>query len=302
MPRPPQKNSPDHPRLPNSSPGGEPLLPWLAARLPGLEAVVLDIDGVLMVGRQAAPGAAELLGLLRREGIPFVLLTNDGNNSVDQKTRLLAAAGLEVEGEAITSSGHVLQDVAREQELTDRLCFVAGRLGEPCYAEAAGMRVTRSLEELEGCRGAVIGEEAYDWEPVANGLVNFFLARPEAPLIVPNPDLYFPIGGGRLRLASGAVAALIRTVLRARGLLVRLQLLGKPYPPIFRHSHRRLEARSGRRVPRARVLMIGDSLPADIRGAQSFGYRTALLLTGVTTPETLAGSRVRPDLAFPGIV
>lgn len=276
-------------------------LPWLAAHLPELDALVLDIDGVLLVGRRAAPGAPALLELLARQGVPLALLTNDGNNSIQQKIRLLGEAGLEVEAEALTSSGHVLCDVARERDLVGRLCFVAGRLGEPCYAEAAGIRVTRRLEELDRCRGAIIGEEEFDWEPVVNGLVNFFRTRPQAPLIVPNPDLYFPAGHGRLRVASGGVAALVCTVLRAHGVRLRPLLLGKPYPPIFRHSHRRLEKRAGARLRRRRVLMVGDSLSADIRGARGFGYRTALLLTGVTTPETLSVARVHPELVFRGI-
>lgn len=274
------------------------LLPWLSAHLGEIDALVLDVDGVLSVGSRAIPGAGELLEFLADRGIPFALLTNDGNNSIEQKVRLLAAAGLEVSAEAITSSGHVLRDVARELSLIGRLCFVAGRLGEPCYAEAAGIRVTRRLEELDRCAGVIIGEEDFDWETVINGIVNYFITRPQAPLIVPNPDLYFPLGEGRLRMASGAVAALIRLVLQRHGTALRPLLLGKPYRPIFRHCHRRLEQRAYVRLRRARVLMVGDSLLSDVLGARRFGYRSALVLTGATTFERLLSSSVRPELVF----
>ena len=277
------------------------LLPWLAQHLGEIDALILDIDGVLLVGARAVAGARELLGHLAARGVPYGLLTNDGNNSVAQKVSLLRAAGLEAQAEQIVSSGHVLEDLARERGLNGRLCFVAGRLGEPCYAEAAGIRVTRRLEELDGCRGVIIGEQEFDWEPVINALVNFFLFRPEAPLIVPNPDLYFPTEGDRLQVASGGVAALIGLVLRRHGLDFRPVLLGKPYRPIFAHAHRRLESRLGRSFRRRRVLMVGDSLEADIRGAHRFGYRTALMLTGVTTPAALDAARLRPELVFGGI-
>ncbi|MBN1835185.1 MAG: HAD-IIA family hydrolase [Spirochaetales bacterium] len=277
------------------------LLPWLASHLSEVGALVLDIDGVLSVGGRATRGAAALLELLARRRVPYALLTNDGSNSVEQKVGLLEAAGLEVPPEALTSSGHVLRDVARERELVGELCFVAGRLGNPCHAEAAGIRVTRRLEELESCRGIIIGEEEFDWEPVINAAVNFLLARPQAPLIIPNPDLYFPTGSGGVRVAPGGMAALIRTVLRAHGTQVRPLMLGKPFPPIFRHGHRRLEARAGARLLRRRVLMVGDSLGADIRGGRSFGYRTALLLTGATTWESVSRARVRPELVFRAI-
>lgn len=259
---------------------------------------MLDIDGVLVVGRRPVPGARQLLDMLGEAAIPFGLLTNDGNNSVDQKVALLEAAGLSVRPEAVTSSGHVLRDVAVELGLRGRRCFVAGRLGEPCYAEAAGIRVTRRIAELGECEGVIIGEEDFDWEPVVNGIINFFIARPQAPLIVPNPDLYFPIGEGRVRAASGAVSALVRLVLRRHGVHLEPLPLGKPYRPIFRHAHRRLEIRAGRPLRRRRVLMVGDSLASDVRGASRFGYRSALVLTGATTAEGLAASRFRPELLF----
>jgi HAD superfamily hydrolase (TIGR01450 family) len=260
--------------------------------------VVLDIDGVLVVGRRPVAGAGTLLHYLGEARIPFGVLTNDGNNSVEQKAALLEAAGLPVPPGTVTSSGHVLRDVAADLGLRGRRCFVAGRLGEPCYAEAAGIRVTRRLEELVECAGVILGEEEFDWEPVINGVINFFIVHPEAPLIVPNPDLYFPAGGGRVRVASGAVAALIRLVLRRHGVRLEPLLLGKPHRPIFLHGHRRLEERAGRVLPRRRVLMVGDSLGSDIRGALRFRYRSALLLTGATTAVALASSRIRPELVF----
>jgi HAD superfamily hydrolase (TIGR01450 family) len=274
------------------------LVPWLSAHRSELDGLMLDIDGVLVVGRRPVSGARRLLDLLGETGIPYGLLTNDGNNSVEQKVALLEGAGLPVSSEAVTSSGHVLRDVATELRLRGRPCFVAGRLGEPCYAEAAGIRVTRRIEELGECAGVIVGEEQFDWEPVINGIINFFIARPQAPLIVPNPDLYFPVGEGRVRVASGGVAALVRLVLRRHGLRLEPLLLGKPYRPIFRHAHRRLEKRAGGPLRRGRVLMVGDSLASDVRGARRFGYRSALTLTGATTAAGLAASRFRPELVF----
>jgi 4-nitrophenyl phosphatase len=44
--------------------------------------------------------------------------------------------------------------------------------------------------------------------------------------------------------------------------------------------------------------MAGDLLRSDILGARDFGYRSALLLTGVTTLDMLERSEIRPDLVF----
>ncbi|MCU0475720.1 MAG: HAD hydrolase-like protein, partial [Anaerolineae bacterium] len=51
-------------------------------------------------------------------------------------------------------------------------------------------------------------------------------------------------------------------------------------------------------TPAAQTLMIGDRLDTDISGARAADMPTALLLSGVTTPEALASSEVWADVAF----
>jgi HAD superfamily hydrolase (TIGR01450 family) len=271
---------------------------WLDGHREGLEALVFDVDGVLMVGASAVAGAGALLRRLEELALPFRVLTNDANHSVEEKAALLARAGLAVEARAITSSGHGLVEAAARAGLAGEPCFVLGRLGEPCYAELAGIRVTRRLEDLPGCRAALVGEGAYDWESTINGVVNYLLTRPEASLVVPNPDLYYPGEDRRVHVAAGGVARLVASVCAAYGRALEPLYLGKPHEPIFHHNHGRLEAALGREVERQRVLMVGDSLDSDVAGARAFGYRSALVLTGATSERRWRGADPRPDLVF----
>jgi HAD superfamily hydrolase (TIGR01450 family) len=271
---------------------------WLQRHRPGLEALVIDVDGVLMVGSRAGAGAAALLARLRELALPYRILTNDANHSVGEKAALLARAGLSVEARDITSSGHGLVEAAERAGLAGELCFLLGRLGQPSYAEAAGIRVTTRLEELPDCRAALVGEDHYDWEAAINAVVNYLLARPEEPLVVPNPDLYYPGEDRRVHVAAGGVARLIASVCAAHGRRLEPLYLGKPHEPIFHHNHARLESALGRPLERRRVLMLGDSLAADVAGARAFGYRSALVLTGATSGESWRTSGPRPDLVF----
>jgi ribonucleotide monophosphatase NagD (HAD superfamily) len=66
---------------------------WLQRHRPGLEALVFDVDGVLMVGARAVPGTAALLESLEALALPYRILTNDANHSVEEKAVLLARAG-----------------------------------------------------------------------------------------------------------------------------------------------------------------------------------------------------------------
>ena len=47
--------------------------------------------------------------------------------------------------------------------------------------------------------------------------------------------------------------------------------------------------------------MVTDDLEADVRGAQAFGMRTALVRTGKFRPETLEGSGVVPEIVLSSV-
>jgi arabinose operon protein AraL len=66
-------------------------------------------------------------------------------------------------------------------------------------------------------------------------------------------------------------------------------VVGKPSPITVRAILDRL------RLPASECIIIGDRLETDIRMGREAGMATAVTLTGVTTPELLAGSDIQPD-------
>jgi HAD superfamily hydrolase (TIGR01450 family) len=271
---------------------------WLASRLAGLDALVFDIDGVLLVNGGPAPGSQQLLVLLRREKIPFFLLTNDGDHSTEEKARMMCAVHLEIHAGEIVSCADGLLTLAAEKPFSSAPFFIMGNLGNPCFAETAGLNTTRDLSKMDQCQGIIVGERGYDWESTINRTVNFFIQNPHAPLIVPNPDEYYPGDSGRICIGAGGVARFMVQILKTYGIQLTPIYLGKPFSPIFQLTHSRLETEYGRSIPRNRVLLVGDYIRSDIQGAQNFGYRSALVLTGVTSREMVDRSPVKPDLVF----
>ena len=255
---------------------------WLAAHLDDFDAITLDIDGVLLLGGKPVPGALEMIDLLRTRKKLFGLLTNDGDRSIAEKTALLKQSGYDFYEDELTSCSDGLVEAARRYGLTDALVFIAGGIGNPSYAVKAGLRETRDPKRLPECRAAIIADGCYDWQSVCNDLLNHCLHHEEFHLVVPNPDEVYPGTDGRIVIAAGAVARFLRQVLHYRGSTIEPIFLGKPFAPIFEHQHATLERRAGRRIDPARVLMVGDSPASDVRGALAFGYRSALLLTGIT--------------------
>ncbi|NOY81160.1 MAG: HAD-IIA family hydrolase [Kiritimatiellaeota bacterium] len=274
----------------------ERLGPWLTAKLAEFDAVVFDVDGVLMRERKPLPGSLELIEQLRRAAVPFNLLTNDGCHSPEEKTAYLRRCGFDFGPEDIVSSSHGLMELVPKHRWTGRRFFVMGYLGEPCYARRAGLVPVRDLNRLASCQGVIVGEMDYDWQATITAVFNRLRSRSETPLVVPNPDEFFPGREGDLEVASGAVARFIQTLARSAGLNVEPIYLGKPYAPIFEMNHRQLERRCGRAIDRRRVLFAGDSLEGDVRGGRDYGYRTVLVMTGITDRHMLRGSSVQPEI------
>ncbi|MFP4476015.1 MAG: HAD-IIA family hydrolase [Desulfatibacillaceae bacterium] len=276
----------------------EGLAAWLAANREHLDAVVLDIDGVLAMGKTPRAGARELLAWLRAETLPFFLLTNDANNSPEEKAKRLRIAGVSVQPGEIVSAGHGVAGFVEKNGLAKTLFFAMGRLGTPCYGEGAGLRITRDPGKLPVCTGILVGEGGYDWESVINACINALVSRPGMLLLSPNPDEYYPTGQDGIHVAAGGVARFVARVAAARGASVDIHYMGKPHHPVFEMCQARIDDELGRRADKDRVLMVGDMLDADILGANRFGWMSALMLGAGTPDSALELSEIRPDLIF----
>ncbi|MPM67481.1 Ribonucleotide monophosphatase NagD [bioreactor metagenome] len=262
-------------------------------------AVLFDIDGTLVSGSRAMPGAAALLDALRDEGVPFLLLTNDSHHSPAEKTGYLARAGVPAFPDEIVSCSHALPDFVAERGLRGSRVFIMGEFGNPDYAEAAGLTPCRDLAAIDDCAFVIAGEGPFDWHDVFTGVINYFRRHPDRALVVPNPDTYWPNAGtGQYGIGAGAQARFICTVLAEMHITVEPVYFGKPYPRIYRHALTYLQERFPLPGLRAgEVAMVGDSLRSDIAGARALGMKSVLVMTGITTPEILraAPAEMRPD-------
>lgn len=273
------------------------LFPWLEKKAGDYDGLLFDIDGTLVRGDKSLHGAEELLSWLDSISCPYLLVTNDSSHSHCEKAAILRASGLHVEPEDILSAGDVIVELARERDLVGKTFFVMGELGEPNYAREAGIIVTRSLSTLPECTGVIVGEKNYDWQSTFNAVVNFFIANPLAQFIVPNPDVYWPVGDGKIAIGSGATAGFLGSVLAEYGVSVQAECLGKPHGGIFEYARHLIAKRLGKSVDSAdRIIMVGDSLKGDVRGANKARFVSVLVLTGITLEEQLERAMADPEL------
>jgi HAD superfamily hydrolase (TIGR01459 family) len=93
-------------------------------------------------------------------------------------------------------------------------------------------------------------------------------------MVCANPDIVVRVGD-RLVWCAGAVA---RDYAALGG---RVVMAGKPHAPIYDLAYAELEAIRGERVPKRRLLAIGDGAPTDVLGAARQGLDCLFVADGV---------------------
>jgi HAD superfamily hydrolase (TIGR01450 family) len=280
---------------------------WWCDNASRYKAILFDVDGTLISGPQLMPGADRMISWLREHHYPFALLTNDGNHSPQEKSALLQRCNLNIAPEEIVSCSMALNKYVDDNNLAGAPFFVMGDLGKPCYAENAGLKTIRDVEQIDQCHGIIVGEGFYDWHKNFHAALNLLRAKPQTPFIVPNPDSYWPDSRrpGFVGIGAGGKARFICTILTEMGLDVAPHYLGKPYQDIYDYTIDVLKKRFDLQdaIAPDEVIMLGDSLKSDIQGANGAGMHSALVLTGITNQQqaTKATGDLSPDFIFQSI-
>jgi HAD superfamily hydrolase (TIGR01450 family) len=247
--------------------------------------LLLDAYGVLVNDSGALDGAQELIRLLNRARKPYYLLTNDASKLPQTTAGRFQSYGLEIAPDRIITSGGLLKNHFKICSLQGARCVVLGPDDSARYVVDAGGEV---VPAAGGFDAVVIGDEAgFPFVETVDMVLTALFHKVERGekfhLVLPNPDLLYPKADRGFGIASGSIALIIEAALQLRypdRPNLRFARLGKPHAAIFQEA---LE-RSGTRD----MIMIGDQLETDIRGANAFGLDSALVETGITDTATAA--------------
>ncbi len=243
-----------------------------------IKSLIIDMDGVLYRGNEVIEGAGEFIALLQREGVPFLLLTNNSTRTPDQYVEKLAEMGIAVEeGDILTSAQATALYMERIAPPRTRV-YAIGQEGLQ-----AALREKYTIVE-GGASFVVVGmdtELTYEKLKIATLLI-----RSGAKFVATNPDRTLPTEEGLIP-GSGAILAALEAATGVAPFVV-----GKPEPAIFDLAL----ARMG--VGREGAAVIGDRLETDILGGQRAGLITILVLSGATSRQELENSCIKPDLVF----
>ncbi|UCF09430.1 MAG: HAD-IIA family hydrolase [Candidatus Bipolaricaulota bacterium] len=233
---------------------------------------ILDVDGVLVRGGEAIPGAGDALRRLR-EDADVVLLTNNSTRTRDALARNLAALGLDVAPAKIVTSavlaarwlaereGICRVAVLGEEGLVEELSFAGHEvvaLGAPAGWVVAGMDRSATYDRLAGAAASL---------------------RSGARLLATNDDATYPTPDGPVPGAGAMIGAL-------RGIGYRPEaILGKPNVAAFEAALCVLG------ISPNEVVVVGDRLETDIAGARNAGLDSILVQTGIARKVPQTGLR-----------
>jgi glycerol 3-phosphatase-2 len=233
---------------------------------------MLDLDGVVYVGPDAVPGAAEHLASAREQGMGVAFITNNASRPPGAVADHLGDLGVPATASDVVTSAQAAAAVLLE------------RLGEGARVVLLG---TTGLAEALDERGLVavgVDDEAeavvsgygpqVPWGDIMKAAVRI---RDGLWWVASNTDGTIPTPYG---VAPGH-GVLVDTVRRFTG--VEPTVAGKPARPLLDETVRR--------VGGERPLMVGDRLDTDIEGASNVGIDSLLVLTPVSGLAEIAAAR-----------
>ncbi len=249
-----------------------------ASRLDAVKTFVLDMDGTIYLGDRLFPYTKDFLHKVLATGRDYWFFTNNSSKNREAYLQKLGDMGIDVPPEKmLISSGVILR------------WLLAHHPGEQAYvvgtpALREDFRAAGIEPESTSPGYVVLGfDTTLTYEKLR--LACDFIRR-GAPVYGVNPDWNCPVEGGFIP-DCGSIAALVRA---STG--VQCQFFGKPSA----HTLNYLLEKTGRREEE--LAVVGDRLYTDIAVAAGSGVTSILVMSGETTPEMLAGSKIKPDLVF----
>jgi HAD superfamily hydrolase (TIGR01458 family) len=245
----------------------------LSGALAGTRALLLDLDGVIVVAGKPVPGTAEAIGTLERRRIPYRIVTNTSAVSRETLARWSAKLGAPIPASRFQSALSASAAWTMRAFPGQPLYVLAS---EDARGEFAGQHLLSHAQAAApgATAAAVIVGDSPEEATYDNLNVAFRLVRAGARLVGMhrNPWWLTPEGP---TLDSGAFVVGLEFAAQTRATII-----GKPAPAFFSAAIADLRREVGRDLARADVAMVGDDVRTDIRAAQRAGLRGIFVLSG----------------------
>ncbi len=242
---------------------------------------ICDMDGVIYHGSKLLPGAKSFVNWLQKEKKEFLFLTNNSSKTRKELQMKLQMMGINVLEEHFYTSALATASFLRKQ-CPGGSAYVIGDTGLTNAMYNVGFLMNNTDPDY-----VVLGEtRTYNYEMLEKATQ---LVLNGAKLIGCNYDVTGPVDGG----IAPATRALISPIEMATG--KQAYFVGKPNPLMMRHGLNTLS------VENEESVIIGDRMDTDIVAGIEAGVDTVLVLSGVTSMDSMKQFAYRPKYIFDGV-
>lgn len=245
------------------------------------QGLLIDMDGVIYSGDALITGADKFIARLLSEKIPFMFMTNNSQRTRVDAVRKLEKLGIKVSEEHVYTSAMATGKFLASQ-IPNGTAYVLGEGGLLSSLHENRISLVNSDPDF-----VVLGEGRNFTLEMVQKAVDMILAG--AKFVITNRDPS-PKKKGWDNLGIAATSAMIE---EATG--VRAFVVGKPSPVMMRSARKALGLET------AETTIIGDTMDTDIRGGVQMGYKTILVLSGITKKEQLSRYAFKPDLVVESV-
>ena len=270
----------DEKEITGTGPGG-PIGGTTVQSMRSKKGFICDMDGVIYHGDRLLPGVREFVAWLEREKKEFLFLTNNSSRTQRELQAKLSRMGLDIDEKHFYTSALATAEFVASQ-MPGARAFV---IGEPGLLNALYERGI-TMDETDPDYVIVGESRSYTYDSICRAAR---CVQNGARLIGTNTDLTAPTEFGIVP----ACRALVAPIEMATG--KQAYFCGKPNPLMMRTGLRLLGCHS------AEAVMIGDRMDTDVISGLESGMSTVLVLSGVSTRETVRTYAYRPGMVLDGV-
>ena len=240
------------------------------AKLEGVKAVFLDLDGTIYLGGNLIHGALEFLERCKDQGVQRYFLSNNSSKSVDQYVAKLHKMGIPCSAEDVLLSTHDLLSWLQREGVTKTWAIATEGMCQ--MMEDVGISTRDEYPEY-----VVLGYDTeINYEKISTGSIHMHKG---VPLVASHPDMVCPSPEGGLP-DVGAYLAMLKVTTGKDP----VHITGKPNPGMIMHKIEELGLKP------SECAMVGDRLYTDMEMAIKANCVSVLVLSGEATIEDLHNS------------
>ena len=251
-------------------------------RYSDVKCFIVDMDGTFYLGDNLLPGALDFIDAIKKTGRHFFFFTNNSSHDEAECLERLHRIGYPAPKGSVIISSHVTIDFLLRNR-PGKTVYLLGNENLTRDFQNAGIPFDDQDPDI-----VVLGFDTTLTYEKINRAAGFLAAGKE--YIATHPDDNCPLPNGFMTDVGSFIAMFYRSTGRIPDLI-----MGKPYSFTVDYVTHLIGCK------REEVAFVGDRLQTDIAIGAKNGLKTALVYTGVTSPEMYAKSEIRASAAFRNI-